>query len=408
MYFRLFHVKKNSLFWGFLMICFAANAQVFLSEHAKISLLTTTPTDNEVYTLYGHTSIRVRDSVAANQKIDYIFNYGMFDSSAPFFIYRFAIGKTDYFLDGYDFKYFLADHQLRNSNVYEQEINLTHQEMQDLWMALINNVQPENREYRYNFFFDNCATRPAQLIEQTVNGRIIYQENEVNRTFRDIINHCTRDHPWLTFGCDLALGSPTDRVVTLQESFFIPEYVRKAFSTAQIVHPDGTSRPLVSAEYLLVDHINDEDSRISLQNEVFTPFVCSLMLFAVVLWITLIEWRRKIYVRWVDCILFFVAGMAGCILFFLCFLSEHPSIWPNISVLWLHPFHLAAVVLFSLKKLNRVAYFYHFANFVALLLMLFGWIFVTQQLNIAFIPLIATLLLRSGYCLIRNRLVRIR
>jgi hypothetical protein len=41
---------------------------------------------------------------------------------------------------------------------------------------------------------------------------------------------------------------------------------------------------------------------------------------------------------------------------------------------------------------------------VALLLMLAAWIFIPQHLNIAFIPLIAILLLRSGYCLIRNKM----
>ena len=397
-------VKKNGLFWVFFILCFAANAQVFLSEHAKISLLTTSPTDHAVYTLYGHTSIRVCDSIAANQKIDYVFNYGMFDPSIPNFMYRFAKGETDYWVEYYPFEYFANERQWQNSNVYEQVLNLTTQEKQDLWKALVINVQPENRNYRYNFFFDNCATRPAILIEQIVTGQIVYAENPVKETFRDIINYCTRDHPWLTFGCDLVLGNPTDQVVTMHESFFIPEYLQKAFATAQIVDPDGTKRPLVSAEYLLIEKMEDEETG----KTFFTPLVCSLLLFTVIVWITWIEWRKRTYFRWVDCVLFFMAGLTGCILFFLCFLSEHPSIWPNISVVWLHPFHLAAVVLFAIKKRNKAAYSYHFINFVALLLMLIAWIFIPQHLNMAFIPLIATLLLRSGYCLIRNRLVRIR
>jgi hypothetical protein len=133
-----------------------------------------------------------------------------------------------------------------------------------------------------------------------------------------------------------------------------------------------------------------------------------VLLLAVVLGISRIEWKKKKYYRWIDGLLFFIAGIAGCILFFLCFLSEHPSIWPNISIGWLHPFHLVAVVLFIVKKLNKVAYFYHFTNFVALLLMLIAWIFIPQHLNMAFIPLIATLLLRSGYCLIRKKQVCIK
>ena len=214
-----------------------------------------------------------------------------------------------------------------------------------------------------------------------------------------MINYCTRDHPWYTFGCDLVLGNPTDRTVALKESFFIPDYLKNAFSNAQIVNPDGSKRPLIEKEYILIESSFDKD----VEKTFFTPLVCSLLLLAVIVLITWFEWRGKKYFRLVDCLLFFIAGIAGCILFFLSFLSEHPSIWPNISIMWIHPFHLAGIVLFSLKKLNKAAYCYHFTNFVALLLMLFVWIFIPQHLNLAFIPLIATLLLRSGYCLIRKK-----
>jgi len=258
---------------------------------------------------------------------------------------------------------------------------------------------PENRNYRYNFFFDNCATRPAILVEEFINGNIIYEENLPKITFRDMINHCTRDHPWVTFGCDLALGSPTDRIVTIKESFFIPEYLKNAWSTAKVENFNGTERSLVLTEHILIENVSDEVSG----KTIFTPLVCGLLLFVVILLITWVEWKRKKYFRIVDCLLFFFAGMAGCVMFFLCFISVHPSIWPNINIVWLHPFHLAAVALFAIKKLNKAAYWYHFTNFVALLLMLFAWIFIPQHLNMAFIPLIATLLLRSGYCLIRNK-----
>ena len=78
---------------------------------------------------------------------------------------------------------------------------------------MINN-RPENRVYRYNFFFDNCATRPAAIIEKLAGGKIDYNIPFKQQTFRDLINYCTRNKPWLTFGCDLALGSPTDRIAT--------------------------------------------------------------------------------------------------------------------------------------------------------------------------------------------------
>ena len=392
-------MRKKTLYWFFILLCFAANGQSFLSENAIISLLTTTPCDYAVYTLYGHTAIRVRDSIAPDNKIDYVFNYGVFDVSQPNFEYHFAKGDLDYLLGRDYYDIFLRERQWLNTSVYEQILNLGPQEVQDVWIALLLNAQPENRSYRYDYFFDNCATRPAHLIEQTVIGEIVYMENPEKETFRDIINYLTRDNAWLTFGCDLVLGVRTDRIVTFHESFFIPAYLHNAFSNAQIVSPDGTKRSLVSAEYTLFEAIPEETGKLF-----FTPMVCSWLLFIVVLLITWIEWKRKKYFRWLDCMLFFMAGIAGCIIFFLCFLSEQPYVWPNISIAWLHPLHLFGVVLFAVKKLNKAAYIYHFINFVAIFLMLVAWIFIPQHLNMAFIPLIAVLLLRSGYCLIRNKM----
>ncbi|MEG1749941.1 MAG: hypothetical protein RR249_09700, partial [Tannerellaceae bacterium] len=86
------------------------------------------------------------------------------------------------------------------------------------------------------------------------------------------------------------------------------------------------------------------------------------------------------------------------------FISVHPCTFPNWSLVWLQPLDLVAVILFSVKKLKKAAYYYHFINFAALTLMLVGWHFIPQHLNTAFIPLVATLWMRSGYSVYRNKL----
>ena len=180
-----------------------------------------------------------------SQKVDYVFNYGIFDFSKPNFIYRFAKGETDYRLGVANYADYVIEYQLRGSTITEQRLNLTPSERQRLWEALVENYRPENRVYRYNFFFDNCATRPALLIEKAV-GHIDYHYPYTAQTFRSLINQCTRHHAWLTFGCDLALGSPTDRIATPHEMMFLPDYLREAFSKAEIIDPEGEHRPLVS------------------------------------------------------------------------------------------------------------------------------------------------------------------
>lgn len=364
-------------------------AQMKLSEEAQISILTCTPSEEAIFTVYGHTAIRVVD---AEKEIDVAFNYGIFDFSKPNFIYRFAKGETDYKLGVTSFEHFLAEYQMRGSGVTEQVLNLTQAEKDHLWEALLINARPENAVYRYNFFYDNCATRPVVLVEKYVEGEVKYNHVTEPQTFRQLINHCARNKPWLIFGTELALGSPTDKIATPHEELFLPLYLEAAFDKATIVSPDGTERALISQTNLLVEEIPEE-----VDKGFFTPLVCSLIFVGIIFFLPWFEWRTKSYFRWLDCVLFFIAGVAGVVIFFLAFVSEHPATWPNWLILWLHPFHLVGVVLFAVKKFNKAAFYYHFINFALLSFMLLGWYFIPQHLNAAFLPLVLGYWLRSAF-----------
>lgn len=366
-----------------------------LSKEARISLLTSSPYEAEVFTVYGHAALRVCDPV---QKFDIVFNYGMFSFDKPFFIYRFVKGETDYMLGVTPFSHYQIEYQMRGSTVTEQILDLTPEERETVWQALVENAQPENRVYRYNFFFDNCATRPAKIIEENVQGHVDYTGWTPERqTFREMINYCTRNKPWLTFGCDLVLGMPTDRVATPHEMLFLPGYLAAAVRAAKIVDESGNARPLVARTEVYPSEPEDVEPTL------FTPVVAAWLVLLAVLWVSFWEIKNRKSAGWFDGVLFTVAGLAGCILFFLSFISEHPSIFPNWNLLWLHPFHLLSPVFFCVKNRVRAFYYYHFINFVPLLAALVGWIFVPQHLNIAFIPLIISLLVRSGMIVWQGR-----
>ncbi|MDR3309712.1 MAG: DUF4105 domain-containing protein [Tannerella sp.] len=392
---------------GMMLTAFEADAKVRgavamtrLGEQAEVSLLTCSPSDEDVYTLYGHTAIRVRDP---EMQLDVVFNYGIFDFSKPNFIYRFAKGETDYMLRACDFNDFFVEYAMRGSEVCEQVLNLHADEKDALLQALILNERPENRVYRYSFFFDNCATRPAIMIENNIDGDVTCLLKPDNKTFRDVINCCTREHPWVTFGCDLVLGLPTDRVMSRRESFFLPEKLREEFANAVIIRRNKTSyagfnadasEPLVAETGILSEGTGRSATDCS--DLTPSPLTSAILLFLIMSIVTVMEWRRKTYFPVVDALLFIPAGLAGCILFFLSFISVHQSIYPNISLLWLHPLHLVGAGFFVVKKLKKAAICYHFINFAAILVMITAWFFVPQHFNIAFAPLIACLALRSA------------
>ena len=122
------------------------------TDSIRVSLLTC-GAGSEIYSLYGHTAIRYEQPARG---IDIVFNYGIFNFDAPNFILRFTLGETDYLLGVEEYNRFVRSYQRMKRDVWEQELNLSKEEKMRFFAILGENYRPENREYRYNFFFNNC------------------------------------------------------------------------------------------------------------------------------------------------------------------------------------------------------------------------------------------------------------
>ena len=119
--------------------------------------------------------------------MDRVYNFGMFSFSKPNFVYRFVKGETDYALAGYPFEYFIPEYVERNSKVVEQVLNLSQRQAESLYLQLEWLRLPQNREYRYNYVLDNCATRPRDMIEKVTGGLNYPQPADTTLTFRDMM-----------------------------------------------------------------------------------------------------------------------------------------------------------------------------------------------------------------------------
>lgn len=185
------------------------------NDSIRLSLLTCAPGE-EIYSLFGHTAIRYEDPANG---IDAVFNYGLFSFNTPNFIFRFSLGETDYQLGATDYAHFAAEYAFDGRSVWQQTLNLSKEEKAELIRLLQENYRPENRVYRYNFFYDNCATRPRDKIEESIIGKVIYpsESQDGSRSFRDIVHQYCKGHPWARFGIDLCIGSEADRPITQRQ-----------------------------------------------------------------------------------------------------------------------------------------------------------------------------------------------
>lgn len=363
------------------------------NDSIRLSLLTCAPGE-EIYSLFGHTAIRYEDPANG---IDAVFNYGLFSFNTPNFIFRFSLGETDYQLGATDYAHFAAEYAFDGRSVWQQTLNLSKEEKAELIRLLQENYRPENRVYRYNFFYDNCATRPRDKIEESIIGKVIYpsESQDGSRSFRDIVHQYCKGHPWARFGIDLCIGSEADRPITQRQMMFAPFYLMDAFAGAQIAN-DSIQRPLVSDKALIVDAVSDEEEG----GWMPTPLQCSLLLFILTAAATIYSLRKRTGLWGVDLVLFGTAGIVGCVLAFLALFSEHPAVSSNFLLLVFHPGQLLFLpyIIYCVRKGKKC--WYLTLNLIVLTLFIVLFPLIPQRFDFAVVPLALCLLIRSASNLI--------
>ena len=298
-------------------------------DSVEVSLLTCSPHE-EIYSLYGHSALRWHSG-----EQDIVFNWGMFSFNKPYFVLRFVFGLTDYELAAYPYDTFWPYYKKWGSSITEQVLNLTNDEKRQLQQALIENLKPENKVYRYNFFYNNCSTKPRDIVESCIKGKVIYNEREdFTPTFREMVRECNRYHAWSKFGNDMLLGVKADMKTSREEQEFLPHNLMYDVARAQI-YENGTYRPLVKEERLLVPPgVHKWGFGLGIG-----PYEAFSLFLLLSLGIAIYEWRKKKIARWWDVLLMTIQALVGVILTVMIF-SQHPTTSLNLNLLLFNPLPL--------------------------------------------------------------------
>lgn len=307
-------------------------------------LLTCEP-GKAIYELYGHSAIWIEE---VSKGYDEVFNYGLFIFNTPHFVWRFTLGKTDYLLGSETLDYFLQEYQERGSEVYAQRLNLSNAEARRLYDLLIDNKRPQNRVYRYNFLFNNCATMAIDKIEQSISGSVTYRQSSPDLTFRDILTEHTAVRPWSQFAIDLIIGAQGDRPVEYRQEAFAPRHLMNLASDAVITDSAGVTRPLVSQTIPLTR----PDHGVDFGKPLFSPLQTAWMVLLTVLLLSLIGWYNNRAFWAVDAVLFGIQGLGGIVLALMFFFSEHPTLDSNWLVVCLNPLPLIFIP-FMIRKIRH-------------------------------------------------------
>jgi hypothetical protein len=357
-----------------------------LSDKAQISVITGAP-GTDLYAYYGHSAIRVFDPLYG---MDIQYNYGTFDFETPNFYQKFIQGKLKYTLSKEYFNYFVAFYQREGRSIYEQVLDLTKAEKQQLFDYLENNYKPENRYYLYDFFYDNCATRVRDALLKGLPGKVVFDLSKPKnkKSFRDLINPYIKE-PWVNVGIHLILGLPADKIANANEYMFLPDQMRFAIEKAKINHQTPATALAPQNNTLFQGMVARPAA------SVFNPYLVFWSIFGLMLLITGLGYRQNKIRYGIDFFWFFLSGAIGIFFLLMWFGTDHKAVKMNLNLLWAFPlnFPIAFFLLFKQKAKFLTAYF-QVISIILLATMLF-WVVLPQKLPWAIFPIVLTLAIRS-------------
>lgn len=385
-------MKKISIVVALVLLILNAssiNAEK-LSPAAEFSLITVSPGD-ELYNCFGHSAFLLKDST---NKLSKMYNYGVFDFNDPNFYMNFVRGKLKYMLDIEEPAYLIFQAREENRSVVQQILNLSVSQKQALYNLLENKALPENRFYKYDFFYDNCSSRLRDVLAEVCGDSLNFnlKPAKEDKSFRALIDPYLENKRYQDLGMDLGLGAPADKIATPYQYMFLPDYLMNDFASAT-VKVNGKEEKLVRLQEIILP--NTPNTNIT--PFYLKPWFAFWLFFFVVLALTYNQFKKQKNGYWLDAILFIFTGLFGLVIVFLWFGTDHGVTTKNYNLIWANPLHLIFIPLLLMKKSLKKMSSYFLANFFVIFFLLIFWNFTAQELNLYTIPFLMAIGLRSMY-----------
>lgn len=327
------------IFLLFLGLAKNTNAQSLDSVNSlQISLLTC-GAGEEMYSMYGHTAIRIQDKGNGS---DEVYNYGLFDFWDPDFYPKFLKGSLLYFVGKSTFSDFMSEYEEDKRSVKEDVLDINQAEAKAIEIYLKNNLKPENRAYHYDFVYDNCATRVRDIFPSSLGDKFKWGpvfENKQQLTFRNVLDEYEKNNHWVKFGINILLGSETDKVMNNEQAMFLPDLLRSAVKSSTL-----NGKPLVSQDStLLPGAVRSEKT---LNPAIWT--MAGLLLFTMlVFFIPSLRFLKSS----LTFILLLSTGLIGSLALFMWIGTAHRACNNNFNVLWALPINI--FIAFTVFKPRR-------------------------------------------------------
>ena len=300
-----------------------------------------------VWEKFGHNALWIHDPARGT---DRVYNYGMFDFNSPGYWGRFMKGNWLYELGVHDIQQTLYAYDYYHRAMWAQELNLTPAQKRELQAFLDTNALPQNREYLYDYYRDNCSTRVRDALDRVIGGRLraATADSATGTTYRWHSERLIAADVPSYVGLAGGLGPAADREITAWEEMFLPFKVQEQVRTIRVPDAVGREVPLVAREWTILQAAGRAPART--EPPLAIPFfLLAGLLIAVILVLTGRAAPRSGPARFgysaVSALWLLFAGAGGFILLGLWTMTNHSIAYRNENLLQLSPLALPLVLL---------------------------------------------------------------
>jgi hypothetical protein len=287
---------------------------------------------------FGHNAIWLREPAL---DLDHTINFGFFDFAQTNFFWRFVQGRMLYFSAAQPVGREFESYRAENRSIRTQRLELSANQYRNLRDTLLFDIRPENREYLYDYYANNCSTRVRDVIDDILGGALKRATASVpaDQNLRTHTQRLVQQDLWLYLGLETALGRPLDRPVSRWDEMFLPEVVSQVLELDDVLNPD-TGKPLVSSAEFVFE---PAEPLPTVTPEVRWPVYLLLagtfgLLLSLSARIMPPVWGNSLALVWM-----LIGGSAGLFIVFAWFMTDHEAARWNANLLLLHPLMLLAL-----------------------------------------------------------------
>ncbi|AEF81960.1 DUF4105 domain-containing protein [Leadbettera azotonutricia] len=302
---------------------------------------------DELYFWWGHIGIIIEDYKTNRSRF---YDWGVFSFENTNFYSNFAMGRLIYACAASSPSWNLQNYIENNRDITIYTLDLPADKKEQVREFAEWSILPENKDYFYHHFKDNCATRVRDIFDMATDGafKARYGDAPGRYTLRQHVRRHTWFNPFFDWFLNFLMGRNIDQPMTIWEEMFLPAEIGAHAAEFSYTGSDGIERKFVSS----VEKLNTAVGRPAvldvprLQWPRELVFGCVLALVLGVLLFFKNRENQVASIIWTGLQgalgLFF--GISGLVLFFMTFFTNHDYTFHNLNVLYINPLLIAAVV----------------------------------------------------------------